>query len=74
MENETYRICFLGSSFSGKTTIINNLVNNNFIENYTPTYNVEEYFTEYILDYKENMLLKGLHKFSDTVNLIIEDW
>lgn len=72
LEREIYRMTFLGSCNSGKTTIINNLVNNNFINCYEPTYSIEIYETEFEIDNKENSLFSSKTK-KDIVELIIED-
>jgi GTPase SAR1 family protein len=36
-EGLSYKLYFLGKQQSGKTSIINRLVNNSFISHYTPT-------------------------------------
>lgn len=73
---EIYRLCFLGSCNSGKTTIINKIVNNNFIEVYNPTYNVDCYSTEFELEnldlYMENRRSQSSSK-KEKVELMIED-
>ena len=73
LNKEIYRICFLGSSSTGKTMIINKLVNNSFYEHYEPTYDVDYYRTEFSVINNEVFNKNNKSTVEDKVTLILED-
>ena len=67
----SYKITFIGMSGSGKTSIINRLVNNSFSQIYNPTFEMTEYFKKFTI--VEDKFTQTPGTYVGDVNLILED-
>lgn len=68
-ENPVFRITCVGASSSGKTSLINAIVNNTFFEEYSPTHDIQLFYRLFRYDVQ-----RGMEKNqSGTVMLELED-
>lgn len=47
VKRQIFRVCVLGPSFVGKSSLVNRIVNNSFYADYFPTTNVQKYRLTY---------------------------
>lgn len=62
------KISFLGDCYSGKTSLINQIINHSFSHHYSPTHTRETYTLKTNLNLKETLSDKEI-----TINVILED-
>ena len=66
-----YKITFMGLTGSGKTSIINRLINNSFSKNYLQTFEIRNYFYNYLIP-NEFDFVESYRSDKTEIKLIIE--